>query len=300
MMRNALILPLAAALAFAAAPAPAAIAAGARTGTEAEAHLGAVVRTLEADLGARIGVLVRDTATEWAWGHRQNERFLMASTFKSLLCAAVLDRADDGTLSLAEPIPVRAQDMVEYAPVTETRVGGTMTAGELCLATLDLSDNPAANILIGRLGGSQAVTAFLRGIGDEVTRLDRMEPELNIFAPGDPRDTTTPAAMLSTWQAVLRGPVLSPTSRATLEGWMSHGGVTGALIRAHTPAGWSVADKSGAGRGYTRNLVAMVTPPQRESFLVAIFVSDTPADLATRSAAVAQIGAAVIEVLQAR
>ena len=267
---------------------------------DGEAHLASVVQRLETDLAARIGVLVTDSATRWKWGHRETERFLMASTFKPVLCGAVLDRVDQGSLSLDERIEIRDDVMVAYAPVTETRLGGTMAVGELCLATLDLSDNTAANLLIDRLGGPQEVTAFLRRIGDEVTRLDRMEPDVNIFAPGDPRDTTSPAAILTTWEAMLRGPALSTRSQATLADWMGHGGVTQALIRAHVPAGWEVADKSGAGNGYTRGLVAMVTPPQRAPYFVAIYVSDTAADFDARNAAVADIAAAVVEVMRLR
>ncbi|WP_226576299.1 class A beta-lactamase [Acuticoccus sediminis] len=267
---------------------------------DAEDRLADTIRTLETDIDARIGVLVRDSASGWEWGHRQDERFLMASTFKSLLCGAVLAQVDSGALSLDEPIEIGEEDMVEYAPTTEKHIGGSMTVGDLCFATLDLSDNPAANLLIERLGGPQAVTAFARSTGDEVTRLDRFEPELNIFDPDDPRDTTSPTAMLSTWEAMLRGDALSATSRDQLEEWMSHGGVTGKLIRAETPDGWTVADKSGSGEGYTRNLVAMVTPEDRPPYFVAIFVSDSPTDFTTRNGALSRIGAAVVDVIEAR
>ena len=266
----------------------------------AETALGTTIDALETRLEARIGVLVRDTSTDWQWAHRETERFLMASTFKSVLCGAVLDQADQGGLALDEQLPVRAEEILSYAPVTTLHAGKSLSIGELCFATLDMSDNTAANLLIDRLGGTQGVMAYLDRIGDPTTRLDRKEPDLNIFVPGDRRDTTSPAAMLATWDAMLLGDGLSPASRAQLAEWMRHGGVTGPLIRASTPADWEVADKSGGGRHHTRNLVAMVTPPGRAPYLVAIFVSDTPADWATRNEAVAEIGARVIEVIEAR
>lgn len=268
--------------------------------TGAEQTLERTVRELETRIDARIGVLIRDPAAGWQWGYRENERFLMASTFKSVLCGAVLDRADHGLLALSEPIEVRRQDILDYAPVARRYVGGTLTIAELCLAALDMSDNTAANLLIDRLGGVQEVTAFMRHIGDDVTRLDRKEPDLNLFVAGDPRDTTSPAAMLKTWEAMLLGNALTAGSRAQLVEWMSVGNVTGKLIRASTPGDWKVVDKSGGGKDHTRNLVAMITPPGREPFFVAIYVSDTPADFATRSGAVAEIGGAVVEVLRAR
>ena len=58
-----------------------------------------------------------------------------------------------------------------------------------------LSDNTAANLLLELLGGPSAVTQFARALGDEMTRLDRKEPDVSEATPGDPRDTSTPAAM---------------------------------------------------------------------------------------------------------
>lgn len=268
--------------------------------TSPEHVLATTVETLETRLDARIGVMIIDSASDWTWTHRAHERFLMASVFKSVLCGAVLHGADAGTLSLNEPLAIDEADILSYAPVAKEHVGGTLSIGELCFATLDMSDNTAANLLIDRVGGPQAVTDFLRSAGDDVTRLDRMEPELNLFVPGDPRDTTSPAAMAATWRALLLDNVLTPASRGQLTEWMRHGGVTGTLIRASAPQDWVVMDKSGGGRDFTRNLVAMIVPPGRPPFIVAIFLSDTPADWSTRNDAVAEISAAVVDVLKAR
>ena len=129
--------------------------------------------------------------------------------------------------------------------------------------------------------------------------LARCNTKLNAFAPGDPRDTTTPAAMTETWHALLLGDVLKPASRTQLIEWMSHGGVTGALMRASLPKDWAISDKSGAG-SHTRNLVAMVTPPGRAPFLVSIFISDTDVDFETRNGALKDISAAIVNVLKSR
>lgn len=263
-------------------------------------ELSRTIASLEAELDARIGVVLLDTATDWTYAHRADERFLMASTFKSILCGAVLQRVDLGEVALDEAIPVRTEDLQSYAPVAETKVGQSMSIADLCLATLDQSDNTAANLLLDRIGGPSEVTDFVRSLGDSVTRLDRMEPELNIFAAGDPRDTTSPSAMVATWREMLFGPALSPESRQRLIDWMSLGGVTGSLIRSSTPADWTVADKSGAGDGFTRNLVGMITPPGRQPWLFAIYLSDSPADFDARNEAVRAVGAAIVEVMKAR
>jgi beta-lactamase class A len=266
----------------------------------AEQALTETIATMESDLQARIGIQILDTADGWTWGHRQDERFLMASTFKSVLCGAVLQAADQDRLDLTEPVPIRADQIHGHAPVTKGQIDGQLPVADLCLATLDLSDNGAANLLIDRLGGPSEVTAFLRGIGDPVTRLDRKEPDLNLFAPGDPRDTTSPAAMVATWQALLLGDALTPASRGLLNDWMSLGGVTGDFFRASAPAGWRIADKSGGGRDHTRAIVGLLTPPDRAPFVVAIYLSDTPANWSTRNKAVSDLSRAVVDLLKTR
>jgi beta-lactamase class A len=264
-----------------------------------EQRLAATIDRIEQDLDARVGLVIRDSGTDWSISHRADERFLMNSTFKSMLCGVVLHRVDAGEIDLDEQIAITGNDILDYAPVTETMVDNTMSVGELCHATIDMSDNTAANLLIDRTGGPQSVTAFLREIGDPVSRLDRREPEVNTFTPGDPRDTTTPEAMAATMVTLLTGDVLTPQSRTQLVDWMSGGGVTGALIRASTPEGWHVADKSGSG-DVSRNIVAMVTPPDREPYFIAIFLSDAEADFDTRNAAVIELSEAVMQVVRSR
>ena len=258
--------------------------------------LAKTVTGVEGRLGARVGVTLVDTGSDLSWSHRADERFLMNSTVKTPVCAAVLARVDAGTLSLSDTLRVEADEVLDYAPVTQTRVDTEMTLAELCLASIDMSDNTAANMLIDHIGGPQAVTAYFRDIGDEISRLDRREPELNTFAPGDLRDTTTPAAMTGTLRRILLGDALTPASRDQLAEWMSFGGVTGALLRADAPEGWRILDKSGSG-SHTRNLIAVVTPKDAAPWIATIFVSDVDADFATRNAALQEVGSAVMAVI---
>jgi len=260
------------------------------------ADLAQTIDRLESELGARIGVAIHDSATGDEWTHRPDERFLMNSTVKVLVCAAVLSRDD---LDLTDRLQVRTADVVGHAPVTRHRIGDAMTIADMCLAAVDQSDNGATNALFDWLGGPSEVTEFLRSIGDHVTRSDRTEPALNAFVPGDPRDTTRPKAMVRTLQTLLDGDALSPERRELLTDWMRPGGWTGALMRPAVPDGWDVADKSGAGRN-TRNLIAMLTPPDGDPIFVNLSISDTNVDFAARTAALAELGAAVMDMLVAR
>ena len=177
-------------------------------------HFQQQIRQIETDSGGRLGVSVHDTHCGLAYAYPADERFPMCSTFKFLAAALVLSRVDQGQEQLSRRIAVQASDIVPYSSATQPRVGDLpMTVAELCDAAVTLSDNAAANLLLKSFGGPPALTAFARSLGDEFTRLDRIEPDLNQATPGDPRDTTMPDAMLKTMQKIVTGDSLSPASR---------------------------------------------------------------------------------------
>ncbi|WP_019186134.1 L2 family extended-spectrum class A beta-lactamase [Stenotrophomonas bentonitica] len=215
---------------------------------------------LEAASGGRLGVTLFNTGTGWRTGNRQDERFPMCSTFKFVLSAAVLHLADQGTLPLDRRIPVRQQDMLSHAPVTTRHIGKDVTVRDLCRATMITSDNPAANLLLGVVGGPAGVTAFLRANGDAVTRNDRLEPEMNRFTPGDPRDTTSPAAMAASLQRFVLGDVLKPASRQQLADWLIDNETGDARLRAGLSKAWRVGDKTGSNGEDTTNDIAILWP----------------------------------------
>jgi beta-lactamase class A len=142
---------------------------------------------IEAAIHGRLGVAVLDTLTGARSGHRADERFPMGSTFKLLAAAAVLARVDAGKEDLGRRIRFEASDIVVYSPITKDRAGDGMTLGELCAAAITVSDNTAGNLLLVSLGGPAELTNYARSLGDMVTRLDRIEPDLNEAVPGDPR-----------------------------------------------------------------------------------------------------------------
>ena len=171
----------------------------------------------------------------------------MCSTFKASLGACVLASVDRGEASLGELIAYGPDDLLEYAPVAKQNLGkGAMSMADMCEAAIELSDNTCANALLSRVGGPPALTAFWRSIGDTVSRLDHNEPELNRSPPGDPHDTTTPAAMAGNLRSLVLGKVLSPNSRERLTGWMLGCKTGDDRLRAGLPKSWRVGDKTGS------------------------------------------------------
>ena len=235
--------------------------------------------TLERRSGGRLGVHALDTGTGAVVSHRGGERFLMASTAKLLLVAAVLDRAATDPALLDRLVHYGPDDVLEYAPVTARNVATGMTVADLCDAAVTVSDNTAANLLLDVLGGPAAATAFVRGLGDATTRLDRTEPELNVSAgPADERDTTTPAAMVGSVRAVTLGDGLAAPGRDRLTGWLVANTTGDAAVRAGAPSGWTVGDKTGTGAQGERNDVAVLLPPDRAPLVLAVLTDpDDPA-----------------------
>jgi beta-lactamase class A len=231
---------------------------------------------LEKASGGRLGVAVLDTQTGMTMTHRADERFGFCSTFKFLAAAAVLRRVDKGLEQLDRQVPYSKADIIDYAPVTEQHVDeGSMSLSALCAAAVELSDNTAGNLILRTLGGPAGLTQFMRDIGDEVSRLDRTEPTLNLITPGDPRDTTTPAAMLKMMKTLLVDDALSPTSRQQLQDWM-RGCKTGAKrIAAGLPQDWQIGDKTGTGPNGEANDVAIVWPSGRGPILIASYYVGT-------------------------
>lgn len=240
--------------------------------------------------GARLGVAAFDSANGRTIEHDAQGRYAMCSTFKMALAAAWLFEVDRGRHSLSEEIAFGAADLTDYAPVIRAHLArGRLTVEELCAAIVEVSDNAAANLLLRPLGGPAGLTAFFRRCGDRVSRLDRYEEALGSNLPGDPRDTTSPAAMLGLMRLLLLGDLLSPASRARLTGWMV-GATTGLQrLRAGFPAGWRVGDKTGNGANGAANDLAIAWPPGRPPILIASYISGGSAERPARDSAHAEV-----------
>ncbi|MEP7100322.1 MAG: class A beta-lactamase [Burkholderiales bacterium] len=267
--------------------------AGAASTDKLRGDVAAKLRAIERSSHGVLGAHILDTASGAEFSHRADERFLMCSTFKMLASALVLRRVDLGQESLARRVVFGAGDLVPNSPVSEKRVGGDgMSMGELCEATLTTSDNVAANLILASYGGPHALTAFARALGDTVTRFDRNEPSANIWH--GLRDTTTPRAALLGMQRVLLGDALTPASREQLRQWMLATTTGARRLKAGLPAGWVIADRTGAASdkkdGGTSNDIGIVWPPNRAPLLVTAYLTRSSASFEARNAALAQVG----------
>jgi|ThiBiot_300_plan_2_1041538.scaffolds.fasta_scaffold14808_1 beta-lactamase class A len=246
---------------------------------------------LEKQHGGRLGVAALDTATGQRLSHRSGERFPMCSTFKLLAAAAILENVDRGTERLDRWITYTQSDLLEYAPVTRANVSkGGMAVSDLCAAAVELSDNTAGNLLLAAIGGPKGLTEFARSLGDLVTRLDRTEPTLNTAIPGDPRDTTSPSAIVADLNALLNKGALAKTSRDTLMAWLNNCKTAAKRIPAGLPPNWKSGHKTGTGDNGTANDVAVLQRPGKAPILVAAYYTGSSAAPAVRDSVLADVG----------
>ncbi|HEX7430457.1 MAG TPA: class A beta-lactamase, partial [Mycobacterium sp.] len=228
------------------------------------------IEALQLRHNARIGAYAVDFESGRTVSHLDGESFAMCSTFKGYAAARVLQMVQRGELTLDQQVFVDQAEVVTYSPVTGPRAGGTMPLAEVCQAAVRVSDNTAGNLMLKTIGGPQAITDFARSIGDDRTRLDRWETELNSAIPGDPRDTSTPRALGGGYRKLLTGNALGEPQRAQLEAWM-RGNVTSARsMRAGLPPGWTTADKTGAGDYGSTNAVGIAFGPGGQRLLLSI------------------------------
>lgn len=234
------------------------------------------IAALENEAGGCVGVAALNTADGKRLEYNADRRFAMCSTFKLLLAAAVFSRIDRHADNADRHVTFDRRDLEQCSPMVGLHVqNGFMTVLDLCAAAVIHSDNSAANLLLQTIGGPTALTAYLRTIGDSVTRLDRTEPSLNSNLAGDNRDTTTPRAMLDTMQKVLLSDLLSPKSRQQLQNWLAQSKTGLTRLRSGINPDFRVGDKSGSGDNGATNDVAIVWPKTSAPFLIAAYYTDS-------------------------
>jgi beta-lactamase class A len=252
------------------------------------------IADIERRHGGRVGVFAVDTGSGRTLTHRADERFLMCSTFKGILAAQVLARVDTGKEQLDRLVHYTEKDLIFTSPVTKANVGqGALPVKALCQAVVEKSDNTAAILLMRSVGGPTALTQFLRGLGDTVTRSDRYEPESNKY--NGMLDTTTPRAIATAARRILLGDVLSPQSRAQLESWMV--ACTPGLnrLRAVFPTEWQAADRPGTSVEEETNDYALVRPPGRAPLLVAAYYDAPGVSMDSREAVLREVGTTFVK-----
>jgi beta-lactamase class A len=114
--------------------------------------------------------------------------------------------------------------------------------------------------------------------------------ELNTNLPGDPRDTTTPAAMAHSMEKVLLGDLLREQSRQQLIAWLRQATTGTRRLRSAVPAQWQPGDKTGNGANGAANDLLIAWPPGRSAVIGAVYLSESTQPTVALDQAHAEIG----------
>ncbi len=266
------------------------------------------------------------------WVRLGDRTFPMQSVFKLPLAAAVLAEVDAGRLDLREVIILEAESLSPpWSPIADAWPGRrTYTIEALLRAAIIDSDNTAADLLMKRIGGPGAVTAWLQGHSVNEVRVDRYERELQpqvygmasfraawkgeaAFAAArdtvppatrhaaalaymaDPQDSATPRGMLGLLRRLDEGELISQDSTQRLLTLMLRGPRGADCLKAGLPKGASFAHKtgtSGTDQGLTPafNDVGVFTLADRRSYAAVAFLAGSTATEKERAALFADLG----------
>jgi beta-lactamase class A len=247
----------------------------------------------------------------------------MASTFKVAIAVAVLTRVDKGELRLEQLVDITPDMYVIGSNVLAENFvhpGLKLSVANLIEIMITESDNSATDIMIKLAGGPAAVTKNLRDIGINGQRIDRNTAEIirdfaklpgpatvavvgeaekadpgfasrtddrNLDFEKDPRDQSTPKAMLDLLLAIDNGTALSAKSRDFLIGSMSRTRTGKDRLKGMLPEGTPVAHKTGTIGGIA-NDVGYVTFPDGSRMAIAVFTKSSTTPAADQDRAIAE------------
>lgn len=261
-------------------------------------HLKRNIIKLESSYGSRIGLWFYDSKTKKVISHRAKERFPMCSTFKLMLCAAILKKSEKNSSFLEKKVKYSKKDLVTYSPVTKKFTSEGMSVFELCQATLQTSDNTAANLLIEALGGLKKLNNFAKNIGDQSFRLDNKEPYLNSAIPEANENTTTAEAMGQSLEKIFLEDHLSKKSKALLKKWILGSKTGSKRIKAALFDGWKIGNKTGTCGSYGAiGDIAVLWPPKRKPMILVIYLHQNKQKSPNNENVIAKVSHSIFQAL---
>jgi beta-lactamase class A len=294
----------------------------------AEAEIARIALTA----GGEVGVAARHLESGLTLSLNESEMFPMASTFKIAVAGAVLARVDAGGLSLEQMVAVDPALVLSSEGIAEVFPfpGVSASVRNLIESMLTRSDNTATNVLVALAGGPAAVTAWVRSVGVEDMRIDAdtigivrrffalpsaaesLDAQLQkLFAANpslaelsskpndpfdnDPRDSTTPNAMLLLLSKIVDAHVLSASSTDALLGSMERC-ITGLKrLRGRLPPGTPVKDKTGTLGGSVNDVGIITLPGAQGRIVISVYVKKSAKPIEERERAIAEIARIVYD-----
>ena len=282
------------------------------------------IEKLTEGLVGRIGVAAQEIGSGVSVTVNGDETFVMASTYKVAIAVTLLDRVDKGQIKLSDLIDLPQEEMVVGTnAIAESYVhpGVQFSVANLIEVMITESDNTATDFCLELAGGPEAVTKKLRSLGITALRVDRATSEIlrdfyglpdkaffpvvtkaiaddptlllkmtqpNMAFEKDPRDQSTPKAMLQLLLAIESGTGLSVKSREFLLATMSRTRTGPGRLKGLLPKGTPVAHKTGT-IGGVANDVGFITLPDGRRFAIAVYTKSSTTPAADQDRAIAEV-----------
>jgi len=232
--------------------------------------------------------------------------FPMQSVYKLPISMAVMKQVDEGKLRLDQKVQISKKDYVgraAHSPLRDQHPKGTeLTLSELVRFALVESDGTASDVLMKLDGGRIPIQMYVTDLPVTDMVVLNTEKELGQDWQAQYRNSATPEAAVGLLRALFERRGLSESSQALLLQFMTESRPGPNRLKGLLPSGTVVAHKtgtSGTEKGITAatNDIGIVTLPNGKHLAIAVFVSDSPADEATREGVIAKIAKAVFDSL---
>lgn len=300
---------------------------------DARARLQAEFARLAKQTDGTVGVAVHKVGGAETVALNQGQTFPMASTFKIAVAATIFSRIEKGERALDTMVTVDPAIIVASAGIAEQlpHPGISLSIHNLLELMLTRSDNTATDVLVAEAGGPAAVTAWLRTVGVSGQQVDAdtahlIYRALNITpGPGtfeknieaafaadpakrdmdekrqpnapfnaDPRDASTPEAMIDLLLKIQSGAALRPDSTKTLLDIMERCQTGEKRLKGLLPTATVVAHKTGTLMSIA-NDVGLVTLPDGSKFAIAVFVKGDTKGIDVQERVIADVARAAYD-----
>jgi beta-lactamase class A len=229
----------------------------------------------------------------------------MQSVFKLPLAVATLHFIEQGRFSLDQPIHFLASDRIlphTCSPLQDKYPNADVDVPlrELLRLSLSLSDNTATDVVLRTIGGPEIVDGYMHSLGIAGFHFEDGEHGLARDVSAQYRNWFEPAAAAALLRRISDNSPLTAEYTRTLLDWMEASPTGPHRIKGQLPRGTTVMHKtgsSGSGNGvtYATNDIGLITLPDGRRLAIAVFVTDSHADEATRDAVIARIAKAAFD-----
>jgi len=236
-----------------------------------------------------------------------HDHFPMQSVYKLPIGMAVMKQVDAGKITLEQKVLVTKRDFVrigQHSPIRDKNPNGAeISVSDLLRYAISESDGTASDVLMRLAGGPGAIQSYLTELKITDMIVLNSEREIGQNWQTQYRSWAAPEAAVALLRALYERRGLSESSQALVLKYMTESTPGGKRLKGLLPAGTIVAHKtgtSGTQNGITAatNDIGIITLPNGRHLAIAVFVSDSPADEATREGVIARIAKAAWEKLE--